>query len=48
MRAAEARWFGEVPEDRDSEILREAWADLQDVGYFCFIEEEDREIEEEE
>lgn len=45
MRAAEVRWFGGVPEDRDSEILREAWADLRDVGHFHFVEEEDQEEE---
>ncbi len=43
MRAAEARWFGEVPEDRDAEILREAWADLRDVGHFRFDEDEEEE-----
>ncbi len=43
MRSAEVRWFSEMPEDRDSEILREAWADLRDVGHFRFNEDDEEE-----
>lgn len=30
------RWLRQMPEDRDSEIIRQAWADLGTLGHFKF------------
>lgn len=42
--AAINRWIRAMPEDEDSRILRAAYQDLEEVGYFRFYEgDEDEE-----
>ena len=31
-RAASSRFWRQIPEDRNSEVMREAWRDLSDTG----------------
>lgn len=30
------RWDRQMPEDRDAQIIRQAWDDLKKLGYFDF------------